>query len=237
MMMTTRGVSTVDDKLTRMRSDSSRPSDADLRVENRETDWKRGFWMLIVTQFQGALNENGLKQLVVFLVLGMGLQQADRDRLVLVIGALFTIPFILFSMSGGFLADRFSKRTVTIGIKLFEVAVMMLAIAGLAWHNLNLEFAAVFLASTQSALFGPQSMDCFRRSCRMPSLMGQRNSRIGHIPGRHRGGGVGWNHGGSISGPPGMVRIYLSRLGNSRSCDQSGNKPRARSGPGEEFRG
>ncbi|HSR09108.1 MAG TPA: MFS transporter [Bryobacteraceae bacterium] len=111
--------------------------------------------MLIVTQFQGALNENGLKQLVVFLVLGMGLQQADRDRLVLVIGALFAIPFILFSMSGGFLADRFSKRTITIGIKLFEVAVMVLAIAGLAWHNLNLEFAAVFLASTQSALFGP----------------------------------------------------------------------------------
>lgn len=28
--------------------------------------------MLIATQFQGALNENGLKQLIVFLVLAMG---------------------------------------------------------------------------------------------------------------------------------------------------------------------
>ena len=154
-MMTTGNVPTVDDKLTRMRADSSHPTIADLSGERPQNGWKRGFWMLIVTQFQGALNENGLKQLIVFLVLGMGLQQADRDRLVLVIGALFAIPFILFSMSGGYLADRFSKRTVTIGIKFFEVAVMLLAIAGLAWQNLNLEFAAVFLASTQSALFGP----------------------------------------------------------------------------------
>jgi len=111
--------------------------------------------MLIATQFQGALNENGLKQLIVFLVLGMGLQQADRDRLVLVVGALFSVPYILFSMVGGFLADRYSKRTVTIATKVFEAGVILLAIAGLAQQNLNIEFAAVFLASTQAALFAP----------------------------------------------------------------------------------
>jgi acyl-[acyl-carrier-protein]-phospholipid O-acyltransferase/long-chain-fatty-acid--[acyl-carrier-protein] ligase len=32
---------------------------------------------------------------------------------------------------------------------------MLLAIAGLSWHNLQTEMAAVFLASTQAALFGP----------------------------------------------------------------------------------
>lgn len=131
------------------------PPNGDLHSQNPESSWKRGFWMLIATQFQGALNENGLKQLIVFIVLGIGLRQADRDRLVLVIGALFSIPFILFSMSGGFLADRFSKRSVAIGTKLLEVGIMLLAIAGLARQNLNLEFAAVFLASSQAALFGP----------------------------------------------------------------------------------
>ena len=117
--------------------------------------WRRGFWSLVITQFQGAFNENGLKNLVVFLILGMAMQKADRDRLVLVVGTLFSVPFILFSMTGGFLADRYSKRTVTIATKLFEMAVMVLAIAGLGWQNLNLEMAAVFLASTQAALFGP----------------------------------------------------------------------------------
>jgi acyl-[acyl-carrier-protein]-phospholipid O-acyltransferase / long-chain-fatty-acid--[acyl-carrier-protein] ligase len=117
--------------------------------------WRRGFWSLVVTQFQGAFNENGLKNLVVFIILGMAMQKADRDRLVLVVGTLFSVPFILFSMTGGFLADRYSKRTVTIWTKFFEMAVMALAIAGLGWQNLNLEMAAVFLASTQAALFGP----------------------------------------------------------------------------------
>jgi len=122
---------------------------------DREGAWKRGFWALIATQFQGALNENGLKQLIVFLVLAMGLQQAKRDQLVLVVGALFAVPYILFSMAGGFLADRYSKRAVTIVIKVCEAGVVLLAIVGLAEQNLTLEFAAVFLASTQAAIFGP----------------------------------------------------------------------------------
>ncbi len=117
--------------------------------------YRRGFWSLVIAQFQGALNETGLKNLVVFIILGMVMEKGDRDRLVLVVGTLFAVPFILFSMTGGFLADRYSKRSVTIGTKLFEMAVMVLAIAGLAWQNLNLEMAAVFLASTQAALFGP----------------------------------------------------------------------------------
>jgi acyl-[acyl-carrier-protein]-phospholipid O-acyltransferase/long-chain-fatty-acid--[acyl-carrier-protein] ligase len=117
--------------------------------------WQRGFWALIATQFQGAFNENGLKSLVIFLVVGMGFSQAERDRLVLVVITLFSAPFILFSMTGGYLADRYSKRSVTIWTKLFEMAVMVLFIAGLAWQNLPLELAAVFLASTQAAFFGP----------------------------------------------------------------------------------
>ncbi len=134
-------------------------SPANLTTENAANAanpaWRRGFWSLVVTQFQGAFNENGLKNLVVFLILGMAMQKADRDRLVLIVGTLFSLPFILFSMTGGFLADRYSKRTVTIWTKFFEIAVMAFAIAGLSWQNVHLEMAAVFLASTQAALFGP----------------------------------------------------------------------------------
>src|SRR6185503_1910246 len=115
----------------------------------------RGFWFLIATQFQGAFNENGLKNLVVFIILGTIAHQASRDRLVLIVGTLFSLPFILFSMTGGFLADRYCKRTVTIGTKFIELAVMLLAIVGLGRQDLHLEMAAVFLASTQAALFGP----------------------------------------------------------------------------------
>jgi acyl-[acyl-carrier-protein]-phospholipid O-acyltransferase/long-chain-fatty-acid--[acyl-carrier-protein] ligase len=131
------------------------PADEDLATPESGQKWRRGFWSLIATQFQGAFNENGLKNLVIFLILAMNLGKEDRDRLVLLVGALFSAPFILFSMTGGYLADRFSKRSVTIGTKLFEVAVILFAAFALMRQDLHLALAAVFLASTQAALFGP----------------------------------------------------------------------------------
>jgi acyl-[acyl-carrier-protein]-phospholipid O-acyltransferase/long-chain-fatty-acid--[acyl-carrier-protein] ligase len=114
-----------------------------------------GFWSLVITQFQGAFNDNALKFLVIYLVVEMSLPLRERDWLVLVVGALFALPFILFSMTGGFLADRFSKRSVTIGTKWMELGVMLFALVALARGNLKLEAAGVFLLSSQAAIFGP----------------------------------------------------------------------------------
>ena len=113
-----------------------------------------GFWSLILTQFQGAFSDNAFRLLVIFLVAGSELSQGRKEG-VLLIGALFSLPFVLFSMTGGYFADRFSKRDVTIRTKLFEVAVMLLALIGLATDSLAIKVAAVFLMSVQSAIFGP----------------------------------------------------------------------------------
>jgi acyl-[acyl-carrier-protein]-phospholipid O-acyltransferase/long-chain-fatty-acid--[acyl-carrier-protein] ligase len=109
----------------------------------------------MATQFQGAFSDNALKNLVLFLIVGMGLPETARERLAVVVGLLFSMPFILFSMAGGHLADRYSKRSVTIGTKLLEIVVMVVALAGLAGGSLAVQLAAVFLISTQAALFGP----------------------------------------------------------------------------------
>ena len=71
------------------------------------------------------------------------------------VGALFALPFILFSMAGGYLADRFSKRTITIGVKVLEMFIMLLVTAGLAWQQAPILLAGVFLMGTHSAFFGP----------------------------------------------------------------------------------
>jgi acyl-[acyl-carrier-protein]-phospholipid O-acyltransferase / long-chain-fatty-acid--[acyl-carrier-protein] ligase len=117
--------------------------------------WRLGFWSLIATQFQGAFNDNGLKFLILFLIIGTNMTPDEQESKVLWVGALFAVPFILFSMTGGYLADRYSKRAVTIGTKIFEIAVMLFAIAGFAVHSMPMSLAALFLASTQGALFGP----------------------------------------------------------------------------------
>lgn len=131
-------------------NDSSPRSD-----KGTEQPWKQSFWSLIVTQFQGAFSDNAYKQLVIFLILGMGLSEDERDLLVPIVGAIFSLPFILFSMLGGYFADRYSKRTVTVSTKILEIAVMLLALTALGLNNLPVQLAAVFLMGVQSALFGP----------------------------------------------------------------------------------
>jgi acyl-[acyl-carrier-protein]-phospholipid O-acyltransferase/long-chain-fatty-acid--[acyl-carrier-protein] ligase len=118
-------------------------------------NWQRGFWALIVTQFQNAFNDNAIKFLVIYIIVAMNFAKDTRENLILLVGALFALPFIFFSMVGGNLADRYSKRSVVIGTKLMEIAVMGVAIAGLAMRSLPIECTAVFLISSQSALFGP----------------------------------------------------------------------------------
>ncbi len=117
--------------------------------------WRLGFWSLIGTQFQGAFNDNALKFLVIYLIVERNFPDAERDKFVLLVGALFALPFIFFSLAGGYLADRYSKRAVTIGTKIFEIGVMIFALVSLAMANLTMESVSVFLISTQGALFGP----------------------------------------------------------------------------------
>ena len=131
------------------------PQPRDIHSSALPPNWQRGFWALIVTQFQNAFNDNAIKFLVIYIIVAMNFPEGQRDFLVLVVGALFALPFIFFSMTGGYFADRYSKRSVVIGTKLMEIVVMAVAIAGLAMRSLPIECAAVFLISTQSALFGP----------------------------------------------------------------------------------
>jgi acyl-[acyl-carrier-protein]-phospholipid O-acyltransferase/long-chain-fatty-acid--[acyl-carrier-protein] ligase len=124
-------------------------------MNEEQRSWRFGFWSLIATQFQSAFNDNALKFLVIFLIIGKNLTPEEEELKVLLVGILFALPFILFSMTGGYFADRYSKRSVTIATKIFEIAVMIFAIASFALHSLQLSLIALFLASTQGALFGP----------------------------------------------------------------------------------
>jgi acyl-[acyl-carrier-protein]-phospholipid O-acyltransferase / long-chain-fatty-acid--[acyl-carrier-protein] ligase len=115
-----------------------------------------GFWALIGTQFQGAFSDNALKWLVSFLVLEAGVSREQRDFLfVLVVPLVFAVPFLVFSIPGGYFADRFSKRSVTICTKLLEVLTMGFVTYALWQNRLELAAVALFFVCTQGAIFGP----------------------------------------------------------------------------------
>jgi acyl-[acyl-carrier-protein]-phospholipid O-acyltransferase/long-chain-fatty-acid--[acyl-carrier-protein] ligase len=116
----------------------------------------KGFWALIAVQFQGAFSDNALKWLVSFLVLDAAFSKEQRDLwFVLVVPLLFAIPFLLFSIPGGYFADKYSKRSVTLGTKCLELITMSLATFALTTNGLELCAGCLFLISSQAAIFGP----------------------------------------------------------------------------------
>lgn len=130
------------------------PDSPHLDAPRARTDSIGGFWALFITQFQGAFSDNVFKFLVIFLITST-FPPEQRDRLVSLALALFAVPFVLFSMAGGFLADRFSKRKVIVGVKIAEVGIMGLGLIGLWLQNVNFLLGVIFLMSVQSAFFGP----------------------------------------------------------------------------------
>ncbi len=117
----------------------------------------RRFLPLFVTQFLGALNDNLLKSALVMLVTYRVSDQTglSPEVLVAVAGGVLIAPFFLFSATAGQIADRFDKSRVIRQIKLAEIAIMLVAAAGLALGSVPVLMAALFLTGTQSAFFGP----------------------------------------------------------------------------------
>lgn len=112
------------------------------------------FTYLNVTQFLGALNDNLYKLLTVYLIIQLeGIE--NSPRILALTGAIFVLPFLLFSASSGMLADRFSKRNIIVLTKIFELFIMALGVAAFAYESKWGAYTILFLLATQSAVFGP----------------------------------------------------------------------------------
>jgi 1-acyl-sn-glycerol-3-phosphate acyltransferase len=112
------------------------------------------FW----TQFLGAGNDNLFKFAFTVLVTYQ-LQLTDPflqpQFAGLTIGALFILPFLLFSATSGQLADKYDKTRVIRFVKSLEVAIMLLAGWGFWAANPYVLLGCVFLMGLHSTLFGP----------------------------------------------------------------------------------
>ena len=112
------------------------------------------FKWLNATQFLGALNDNIFKFLIIFFLIRMqGVENAKTIQGIA--GLIFVIPFLIFSHAAGVLADRYSKRLIIVGTKLFEIAVMCLGALVFFLGVPVALYAVLFLMATQSAFFGP----------------------------------------------------------------------------------
>ncbi|HJV96973.1 MAG TPA: MFS transporter [Albitalea sp.] len=110
------------------------------------------FW----TQFLGAGNDNLFKFAFTLLVtFKLEVAWLPPKLAGLAIGALFILPFLLFSATSGQLADKYDKATLIRLVKSLEIAIMALAAWGFVAGLVPLLLACVFLMGLHSTLFGP----------------------------------------------------------------------------------
>jgi len=114
----------------------------------------RSFALLNATQFLGALNDNIFKLLVIYLLINLK-GPASANTILSLAGAIFVIPFLLFSSSAGVLADRLSKRTIIVYTKILEVLIMSFGLIAVIYESEIGAYTALFFMAAQSALFGP----------------------------------------------------------------------------------
>src|SRR5437660_858715 len=86
------------------------PAEENLSMRVTGKKWRLGFCSLIATQFQGAFNENALKFLVIYLILAVEKDKAQRDQMELLVGVVFAAPFILLLLMEGCVAVRLTCR-------------------------------------------------------------------------------------------------------------------------------
>jgi 1-acyl-sn-glycerol-3-phosphate acyltransferase len=110
------------------------------------------FW----TQFLGAGNDNLFKfAFTVLVTYQLQVSWLPPAQAGVVIGALFILPFLLFSATSGQLADKLDKRWLFRRVKELEIAIMGVAAWGFLASNVPALLVCVFLMGLHSTLFGP----------------------------------------------------------------------------------
>ena len=110
------------------------------------------FW----TQFAGAANDNLFKfAFTVMVTYQLSISWLPPAMAGLVIGALFILPFLLFSATSGQLTDKYDKTKMIRFVKNLEIAIMLVAAVGFIAGNVPTLLFCTFLMGVHSTLFGP----------------------------------------------------------------------------------
>ncbi|HYM47720.1 MAG TPA: MFS transporter [Burkholderiaceae bacterium] len=118
---------------------------------------ERRFAPLFWVQFLGAANDNVFKFAFTLLATYAAAEWGGVDPRYagFLIGALFIAPFVIFSATGGQLADKLEKSRLIRRLKDAEIVIMALAATGMTLQWPGLVYAAVFLIGLQATVFGP----------------------------------------------------------------------------------
>ena len=134
---------------------------------------KRRFAPFFWTQALGAFNDNAFRNALLMLVaFQMGLGDRTVSLYTNFAPALFIIPFFLFSATAGQLAEKFEKTRIIRGVKLFEIAAMVVAAVGFYTHHVSLLLVVLFMMGMHSTVFGPIKYAILPQALKPAELVG-----------------------------------------------------------------
>ena len=115
----------------------------------------RSFGPLFVTNLFGTLNDNFLKTLASFIVIGWISDSSLRPVFMGITAGALVLPFILCSPLADRLTVVFPKRRILQLAKWAEIPIVGIGIAGFAFQSAALVVAAILLMGLQSSLYSP----------------------------------------------------------------------------------
>ncbi len=114
----------------------------------------RRFAPLFWCQFFSAFNDNFLKNALGFLI-AYHVASAHKSELLTLAAAVFIAPYFFLSALGGEIADRYDKALIAQRLKMAEIGVAAIAVAGFVLNSIFVLFVALFGFGVIGALFGP----------------------------------------------------------------------------------
>jgi len=149
--------------------EGQRPPAADAHPNQFALLRQRRFAPFFWTQFSGAANDNLFKfAFTVMVTYQLSVGWLPPALAGLVIGALFILPFVLFSATSGQLSDKYDKVRLMRFTKDLEIAIMLIAAWGFIMGHVAVLLGCIFLMGLQSTLFGPV------KYAYLPEVLGER---------------------------------------------------------------
>ena len=116
---------------------------------------------LFATNFLGVMNNNFLKNVIIFMSVTL-LAQKNKEFVVTLASGLYVVPYIFFSPIGGRLAKTHRKSTIMFWSKMSELPLFALACVGFMLHSLYIVLFCIFAVGLISTLFSPSKYGLIR---------------------------------------------------------------------------
>jgi 1-acyl-sn-glycerol-3-phosphate acyltransferase len=135
---------------------------------------RRPFAPLFLTHLFGALNDHLIlvALLATFVFQAASPSAGGPEVRAAIALCLFCIPFLILPGAAGQFGDKMDKAWLVRKLKLFEIAVALLAVASFAANSSALAAATLFLLGVRSSLFGPISYSTLAQQMQKGELVG-----------------------------------------------------------------